>query len=399
MPALPVTAPRLPSSLSPSSDASFLRLAPGVFPKWLEEPHLYDSRSDELYELSGEAYSLLLRCDGTQTAGELRPESEFLASCLGDGLLELSREPKPVRLPPSLAAPVPSLRYLELQLTSRCNLACAHCCLGPASSDDLPLEQALSALRQLEAAQGLRVLLTGGEPLLHPGFWELNERLPDHALRFVLLTNGTLLTPEAARRLRVHEVQVSLDGLEPGHDVLRGAGSYRRARQGLLVARDAGLAVSVATMVHRGNTGDFAAMARDLEALGVREWGIDVPCRAGRWAGQADLEVSPAEAAHCLAFAFGGSYHGEGSGEGCGSHLATVTPRGEVLRCGFFPDEPLGTLEEGLETAWARRRPWDLSGSACAGCEALAECGGGCRYRAGGASAPDPVMCAAFGRR
>jgi MoaA/NifB/PqqE/SkfB family radical SAM enzyme len=34
---------------------------------------------------------------------------------------------------------VPSLRYLELQVTWRCNLACAHCYLGPARGVDLPV--------------------------------------------------------------------------------------------------------------------------------------------------------------------------------------------------------------------------------------------------------------------
>jgi MoaA/NifB/PqqE/SkfB family radical SAM enzyme len=67
-------------------------------------------------------------------------------------------------------------------------------------------------------------MLSGGEPLAWPQLWELNERLGEFALRIVLLTNATLLTRELAERLAVQEVQVSLDGLERGHDSLRGAG-------------------------------------------------------------------------------------------------------------------------------------------------------------------------------
>jgi radical SAM protein with 4Fe4S-binding SPASM domain len=381
------------------TDSSYLRLAEGVHPKRLEQPCLYDARTDDLYELNDEGYAFLVRCDGTRTALELAPEPEFLETCLQNELLERRKAPTSRRLAPDRPAPDPSLRYLEIQLTGRCNLSCAHCCLGPPSNDELSLDRALDALGQFEALQGLRVLLTGGEALLHSRFLDLNDRLGDYALRFVLLTNGTLLTAKTAQRLRVQEVQVSLDGSERGHDLLRGEGSYRKARAGLLAAREAGVAVSVATMVHRGNLGQFEEMARDFETLDVREWGIDVPCVAGRWVGRDDLAVTPEEAAPRMAHAFGGSYHGKGSDTGCGLHLATVTPRGEILRCGFYPESPLGALEEGLDVAWSRRRPWDLSGTRCAGCDAFCDCGGGCRYRAGSPDAPDLVMCAAHGIR
>ncbi|MBI5017855.1 MAG: radical SAM protein [Deltaproteobacteria bacterium] len=375
----------------------FLRLAPWAHPKQLETPCLYDARNDDLYEVNDEGFRFLRQCDGSRRTADLAPDPEFLGTCREEGLLEELGEPAPRALAPDAAAPTPSLRYLELQLTSRCNLACAHCCLGPSGTEDLPLPSALSALQQLEEMQGLRVFLTGGEPLLHPSFWELHERLDGFALRTVLLTNGHLVTPGVARRLRVHEVQVSLDGLEAGHDLLRGAGSYAKARSGLLALRDAGMPVSVATMVHRGNLGAFEAMAQDFEELGVREWGVDVPCRAGRWVSRDDLAVTPGEAAPCLGYAFGGSYHGQGSRDGCGLHLATVAPGGQVLRCGFFPEEPLGSLQEGLRAAWGRRKAWRLEGSRCAGCDVFGECGGGCRFRAGGEADPDPVLCAAYG--
>jgi MoaA/NifB/PqqE/SkfB family radical SAM enzyme len=47
--------------------------------------------------------------------------------------------------------------------------------------------------------QGLRVLLSGGEPLLYSRWQELNELLPDFELRLVLLSNGLLLTDMVIR--------------------------------------------------------------------------------------------------------------------------------------------------------------------------------------------------------
>jgi len=77
----------------------------------------------------------------------------------------------------------------------------------------LPLSQALSVLAQFEKMQGLRILFSGGEPLLYPDLGALNDALPSLAFRKVLLTNGTLLT-EANHDLWCHfdEIQISLDG-------------------------------------------------------------------------------------------------------------------------------------------------------------------------------------------
>jgi radical SAM protein with 4Fe4S-binding SPASM domain len=380
-------------------DARYLALSFGCALKRLEEPCLYDARSDDLYELNEEAAACLSRCDGTRTLEELAPEPKFLEFCLEEGLLDLLPTSQIRRQPPLIQSPLPSLRYLEVQLTGRCNLRCRHCYLGEPQAVDLPLEAALTALAELEETAGLRVMLSGGEPLAWPQLSALNERLGEFALRFVLLTNATLLTRELAERLAVHEVQVSLDGLERGHDLLRGTGGYRRALAGLEAARTSGKQVSVATMLHPANLSEMDGLARLIDELGVREWGIDVPVRFGRLAQDEALWLSPEEAAPYLSLAFGGSYHGGSEGYGCGLHLATLSPKGNLLKCGFY-EQPLGRLEEGLRVCWERLAPLPLSEIAeCAGCEHADVCGGGCRYRAGSPQGRDPYMCALHGLR
>jgi MoaA/NifB/PqqE/SkfB family radical SAM enzyme len=125
-------------------------------------------------------------------------------------------------------SPVPSLRYLELQITDRCNLRCHHCYIGDGLSQDLSVKNIEEILEEFEEMQGLRLLLSGGEPLLHPNFWEINERLKDYAFRSVLLSNGILITRDVARRLRVREVQISLDGMKEGHESIRGTGTFTK---------------------------------------------------------------------------------------------------------------------------------------------------------------------------
>ncbi len=170
-------------------------------------------------------------------------------------------------------APEPSLRYLELQITDACNLRCRHCYIGDAGNNELSVGQVEKVLREFEEMQGLRVLITGGEPLVHSKFHEINEMLPDFFIRKVLFTNGVLLKKETLKALKVDEIQVSMDGLEPAHDRLRGNGTFKRSLEAMEHALDAGFDVSVSTMVHKYNLADFDNMERAFQGDG--DQGLD----------------------------------------------------------------------------------------------------------------------------
>jgi len=375
---------------------SYLRVASGVYIKALEELYVYDARSDELYEINEEALAFLTACDGATPAKNLRCDAEFLNYCLEEGLIEVLDEPSP-RTVNVYRAPAPSLRYLEIQVTHRCNKRCRHCYIGPTRVADMPPETALEAMAQFEKMGGLRVMISGGEPLMHPRWEHINSEMSRFEIRRILLTNGELLTPRVVSRLAVHEVQVSMDGMEKGHDALRGKGSWKKTMAGIQNIVDAGIRLSVATMVHRYNLDEFDEMSDLFINLGVVEWGVDVPCVAGNLSKHPDCAAPLEEAASRLGYAIGGGYHGGGEGYACGLHLATLTPEGNLLKCGFYTDDPLGNLREGLEAAWSRARPVPLSELECRDCALLAECSGGCRYRAASPTAPDPVMCKRLG--
>jgi radical SAM protein with 4Fe4S-binding SPASM domain len=261
----------------------------------------------------------------------------------------------------------------------------------------MPLRQVLSVLAQFEKMQGLRVLFSGGEPLLYPDMQALAEALPSFALRKVLLTNGTLMTEENHGLWRhFDEIQVSIDGLKKGHERLRGHDTFEKAVRGMDIAQQEGKDVSVATMVHQHNLKEFPELAKWIEARQAVEWNIDVPCKAGRLSDNPELAITPQQGAPFLRYGFGGSYHGAEEPFACGYHLCTVTASGDVLKCGFYPEPPLGSVEEGLERAWKKSRHIPLADLTCAPCAHLLECKGGCRFRAPHLLDKDPVMCALF---
>ena len=96
----------------------FFTISPHCSLKRLEEPYLYDIEKDELYELSEEAYPFLLKCFRGESVSVKKGDEEFIQYCLSENLITLS-ETLCKRKDIPHASPIPSLRYLEFQITDR----------------------------------------------------------------------------------------------------------------------------------------------------------------------------------------------------------------------------------------------------------------------------------------
>jgi len=380
------------------SENKFLILTPHSILKNLEELYLYDIENDELYELNADAYQFLIKIGQGENPPVRREDEEFIRFCLSENLIAFSETPLHREVPPN-PSPVPSLRYLELQITNRCNLQCRHCYIPEGSHQDLSIKQIQKVFEEFEEIQGLRLLLSGGEPLLHPDFWEFNNVLRNYAFRSVLLSNGTLITEEVAKRLCVHEVQISLDGMKGGHESLRGKGTFEKTMRAIDHLQGANIRVSVATMIHRRNLSEFDQLGSLLQSKNIAEWNVDVPCLEGRLKANQDFWVPPSEAGRFLSYGYGGGFHGSTKNLTCGAHLCAIIPNGTVCKCGLFSQEPVGSIEEGLRTCWARLPRIEIKDLNC-NCPVTEECRGGCRYRAklqGGLLQPDLIQCYARG--
>lgn len=380
------------------SENKFIILTPHSILKTLEEPYLYDIGNDELYELNADAYQFLIKIGQGENPPVRKEDEEFIRFCLSENLITYSETPFKRRLSLN-PSPIPSLRYLELQITNRCNLQCRHCYISEGSHQDLSIKQIQKVFEEFEEIQGLRLLLSGGEPLLHPDFWEFNYALRNYAFRSVLLSNGTLITEEVAKRLRVHEVQISLDGMKEGHESLRGKGTFEKTITAIDHLQGANIRVSVATMIHHGNLSEFDPLSSLLQSKNIEEWNVDVPCLEGRLKANQDFWVPPSEASRFLSYGYGGGFHGSTKNFTCGAHLCAIISNGTVCKCGLFSQEPVGSIEEGLRTCWARLPRIEIKDLHC-NCPVMEECRGGCRYRAklqGNLLQPDLFQCYARG--
>ena len=131
-----------------------------------------------------------------------------------------------------------SLPILALSVHSACNCRCVMCDIWKAnsekreiSSDDL--SRHVESLRSLRVQ---RVMLTGGEPLLHRNLWALCSRLQALRIRITLVTTGLLIDRHAAEIAScIDTVVISLDGPPDVHDAIRRVrGGFDRIAAGVM---------------------------------------------------------------------------------------------------------------------------------------------------------------------
>lgn len=161
-------------------------------------------------------------------------------------------------------------------MTQRCNLKCVHCYARSEDicyDNELNRDQALAMMDDL-ADFGVPVLLfSGGEPLVHPRLVEYAQYAVSKGMRAVISTNGTLITKEKAKILKdigLSYVGISLDGLEPTHDMFRGVpGSFKRAMAAIEHCQAAGIKVGLRFTINKRNVQDIPGIFDLLEEKNI----------------------------------------------------------------------------------------------------------------------------------
>jgi len=169
---------------------------------------------------------------------------------------------------------VPSKPLTLLLLVNRgCNLRCSFCDLWEGHVH-MDVERHVLPLLDEAVAIGTRTLvLTGGEPLLHKGIFDVVRAGKDRGMAVNITTNGTLVDRhfEALLEAGVDSLSFSLDGLAETHDRLRGqVGAWKRTMAALeRVLEHGGMGASVYMVVTNTNVGELPALYDLVRAKGA----------------------------------------------------------------------------------------------------------------------------------
>lgn len=178
----------------------------------------------------------------------------------------------------------PRLTYLFFELTDACNLSCKHCGsnAGPQNKTYLPFDSVKTVLLQVAkefSPQNIMICLSGGEPMLHPDFFEIISLVKKCGFSCGITTNGTLIDSCAAKRLLdsgVDSVTFSLDGLADTHDWFRNKeGSFEKTLQGihnLLKVSNGKIITQITTVIHKKNFHQLDKLFSLCCELGIDSW-------------------------------------------------------------------------------------------------------------------------------
>lgn len=301
--------------------------------------------------------------------------------------------------------------------TNQCNMFCDHCYrdAGAKANDELSTAEARKLIEEIKQAGFQIMIFSGGEPLMRPDIYELGTYARKVGLRAVLGTNGSLITPEVARKLKEADFMaagVSLDSLEPAkNDVFRkleNASALTIA--GMKNLKAAGLPFQIHTTVMDWNDHeleditDFAveigAMAHHVFFLVPTGRAVNIEDEALRVVAyektiarlmekqkKVPIEIKPTCAPQFIRIADKKGISMRFS-KGClaGISYCIISPKGDVQPCAYM-NIPLGNVrEKPFHQIWAEDpvlqelRTMNYEGK-CGICDYKERCGG-CRARA-----------------
>ena len=194
------------------------------------------------------------------------------------------------------------LRQLFWECTLRCNLACRHCgsdCRKEAIVPDMPLEHFVAVLddvAQMTDPADVLVNTVGGEPLVRPDIVDCGRAITSRGFAWGTVTNGVLLDRQMLDRLLeagLNTIAVSLDGLQPEHDWLRGNSFDGAMRSIGLLVQTPRLVWDVITCVSQRNLGTLQQFKQFLIDHGVRKWRIFTIFPQGRARMNPELFLDP----------------------------------------------------------------------------------------------------------
>lgn len=338
-------------------------------------------------------------------------------------------------------------------ITRRCNLACIHCYSDSAAREypgELTWAQMRGVVDDLSGFHIPALLLSGGEPMIHPRFFELASYARERGLRLTLSTNGTLIDADRAKQLKeigFAYVGISLDGIGKTHDYFRGReGAFDKTVAAFRNCKAVGQKVGLRLTLSAHNIADLdqilnfieredidrvcfyhlvysgrGAGVTDVDHAGTRAAVDQIMDRTAKWADSGrPREVltvdQPADGAHLYLRLLrenpdraeevrellrwnGGGAHSSGVG------IGNIDTQGNVHPDQFWQTLTLGNVKQRpFSEIWTQSHDDTLAGlrnrlprlqGKCAGCRFKDICGGGFRVRAaqihGNAWAEDPA--------
>ncbi|WP_333873644.1 heme d1 biosynthesis radical SAM protein NirJ [Methylobacter sp.] len=176
-------------------------------------------------------------------------------------------DPTPLKPSRKPAAPV-----VIWNLIRRCNLTCKHCYTTSTDinfPNELSTPEIYTVMDDLKAFKVPVLILSGGEPLLHPDIFAISRHAKDMGFYVALSTNGTKISADnidEIASINYQYIGVSLDGIKDTHDQFRRVqGSFDQALHGIHLCLEKGIKVGLRFTLTQDNAHDFPALLQLMD--------------------------------------------------------------------------------------------------------------------------------------
>ncbi len=160
------------------------------------------------------------------------------------------------------------------ELLSDCNLKCYFCHRNKEVDMKYDFKNMEMSINLLNRYNIKKVILSGGEPLMHPKLFEIVDTLKENEMQVDLCTNAYYYDESISRKIayRFNEVSISIDSFDKyRHDSIRGVrGAFDRTITNVKKLIELGVNIHSTTLVTIDMIDDIPIIVSFLHKLGIK---------------------------------------------------------------------------------------------------------------------------------
>lgn len=262
---------------------------------------------------------------------------------------------------------------LGFQITGKCTLNCSYCYAQNVVCKNLPYDKAMVIAQEIIDLGVFSISIEGGEPLLHPKWFEITKLFLEAGLEVAVLTNGTICDNQTIdyfvklnKKSDLFTIQVSLDSDNYEiNDLTRGKG--KQVLDNLIKMIENGLEPVLATVVSSKNINNIFRMVDNLSSKIKKFHFMNImPISSGLtriidftpskneldvfWSELFSYSKNHPELSISTPYSITNCDFGDGifQCKGCtaGTTRATISPDAKLLPCGLCPEWIIGDLNK-----------------------------------------------------
>jgi MoaA/NifB/PqqE/SkfB family radical SAM enzyme len=135
----------------------------------------------------------------------------------------------------------------------RCNLSCKYCGIYKVRKKEMNISEIKKAMEDFSDMGTVLWGISGGEPLLRKDIGEIINYGKDVGFIIDVVTNGTLIKNKINEIKNLDMLIVSIDGPEKIHDSIRGKDVFKKALEGIKIAKENNINVTIQSVLSNEN--------------------------------------------------------------------------------------------------------------------------------------------------